>query len=123
MSKHLVGALTNPRTTPAEAQDPIRYLLQLQTDGAASLRGQNPVRLYLDTQAWRCSSSPRVTCAVAATLCSCNHAMHHGLVTGAVYSGSLCSRPCGQTLKSFILFQHHHVASGISVRRRRICSG
>ena len=50
MSKHLLGALTAPRTTPAEAQDPIRYLLQLQADGAASLRGQNPVRLYLDTQ-------------------------------------------------------------------------
>ncbi len=50
MSKHLLGTLTAPRTTPAEAQDPIRYLLQLQADGAASLRGQNPVRLYLDTQ-------------------------------------------------------------------------
>ena len=53
MSKHLLGALTAPRTTPAEAQDPIRYLLQLQADGAASLRGQNPVRLYLDTQVRR----------------------------------------------------------------------
>ena len=64
MSKHLLGALMNPRTTPAEAQDPIRYLLQLQTDGAASLRGQNPVRLYLDTQAWRHSRSPRIPCGL-----------------------------------------------------------
>ena len=61
MSNHLLGALTNARTTPAEAQDPIRYLLQLQTDGAASLRGQNPVTLYLDTQACRSLAARRVS--------------------------------------------------------------
>ncbi len=50
MAEQLRGVLANPRTTAAEAAAPMRLLLQLQADGAATVQPLNPVKLYLDTQ-------------------------------------------------------------------------
>ncbi len=50
MAEQLRGVLGNPRTTAAEAAAPMRLLLQLQADGAATVQPLNPVKLYLDTQ-------------------------------------------------------------------------
>lgn len=50
MSEQLADMLRNPRCTPAEAQEPIRLLLQLQTDGAVAVQALNPVKLFLETQ-------------------------------------------------------------------------
>lgn len=50
MAEQLRGVLANPRTTAPEAAAPMRLLLQLQADGAATVQPLNPVKLYLDTQ-------------------------------------------------------------------------
>lgn len=50
MAEQLRGVLANPRTTGPEAAAPMRLLLQLQADGAATVQPLNPVKLYLDTQ-------------------------------------------------------------------------
>ena len=50
MAEQLRGVLAAPRTTAPEAAAPMRLLLQLQADGAATVQPLNPVKLYLDTQ-------------------------------------------------------------------------
>ena len=59
MSRYLTDTLTNPRTTPGEAQEPIRFLLQLQADGATAVQPLNPAKLYLDSQVSPCGAHDR----------------------------------------------------------------
>ncbi|KAK9814628.1 hypothetical protein WJX72_008970 [[Myrmecia] bisecta] len=50
MTGILTGILRNPHTVPADAVEAVRYLLQLQADGARCAQLVNPVRLWLHTQ-------------------------------------------------------------------------
>ena len=50
MGELLADMLRAPRCTPAEAQEPIRLLLQLQSDGATALQELNPVKIFLESQ-------------------------------------------------------------------------
>ena len=54
MGEQLAAVLRNPRCTPAEAQAPIRLLLQLQSDGAFAAQPLNPVKIFLDAQVCPC---------------------------------------------------------------------
>lgn len=61
MAEQLRAVLAEPRTTAAAAAPAMRLLLQLQADGASPAQSQDPVRLYLHTQArHRCVQPPAV---------------------------------------------------------------
>jgi hypothetical protein len=51
MTSTLIALLRNPRTTPTDAVDACKHLLQLQAEGAPSMQNIDPIALYLHTQA------------------------------------------------------------------------
>ena len=50
MANLLLDALRNTRTSPAEATDACKYLLQLQAEGSPCMEHCDPIQLYLTTQ-------------------------------------------------------------------------
>jgi hypothetical protein len=50
MANLLLDALRNTRTSPAEATDACKYLLQLQAEGSPCMERCDPIQLYLTTQ-------------------------------------------------------------------------
>ncbi len=50
MADLLLDALRNTRTSPAEATDACKYLLQLQAEGSPGMEHCDPIQLYLTTQ-------------------------------------------------------------------------
>ena len=50
MANLLLDALRNTRTSPTEATDACKYLLQLQAEGSPCMEHCDPIQLYLTTQ-------------------------------------------------------------------------
>ena len=50
MANLLLDVLRTPRTSPAEATDACKYLLQLQAEGSPCMEHCDPIQLYLTTQ-------------------------------------------------------------------------
>ena len=50
MADLLLDALRNTRTSPAEATDACKHLLQLQAEGSPCMEHCDPIQLYLTTQ-------------------------------------------------------------------------
>ncbi len=54
MANLLLDALRNTRTSPAEATDACKHLLQLQAEGSPCMEHCDPIQLYLTTQVRTC---------------------------------------------------------------------
>ena len=71
MANLLLDALRNTRTSPAEATDACKHLLQLQAEGSPCMEHCDPIQLYLTTQVTDSFIQSR---PVALTPCGCRPA-------------------------------------------------
>ena len=69
MANLLLDALRNTRTSPAEATDACKHLLQLQAEGSPCMEHCDPIQLYLTTQVtdpFKCGRylTPHISCNI-----------------------------------------------------------